>query len=225
MSNYQFTSIFDLMKTHQFIIFLFSSIVFYSCKKEPIKYIFEGTITENQNNLNLSSVKLEMFQMPFNNAVSSNSFQLAASTITNVNGWYQMEFERIKVTEFELHLTKEGFFKKILMVNAGEITSEDPNIIDAEMEAKAWVNFNITNVATANTTDELTLMLYKYRKGCEGCAVTDYNHFNGIVDTTFSFVTDAGEYFKFNYVQTGGTFYTDSIYLTAFDTLNYSIDY
>ena len=207
---------------------IFISILFtiVACKKDPIQYSFEGNVTSSVDQLGLEDVEVKAFQLPFQNSVATSNFELMAETLTDINGDYSLIFEREKATEFKLEFSRAGFFFQEVPLSAADVSSEDVNVVNAQMDAKSWVRFNITNLSPANQSDELQLILYEYRKGCEGCATKDYNYFTGVLDTSITYLTTAGSYFKFTYVDVESGFSTtDSLYLTAFDTVNYSINY
>ena len=213
------------MKVNSVITLLLCALVLFSCKKEPLQYVFKGKISENQSHGSLSGVDVKMFQIPFSNTVTSNIYELAASSTTNSSGDYDMSFERKKVTEFKLSLSKSGYFDADIDVNPSDVSASDDNLVDYEMEAKSWLRFTVQNAGLASNSDNLTLILFNYRQDCAGCASADYNYFPGIVDTTFKYTSTAGQYFRFHYAIQGGQSLMDSVYMTPFDTVAYSIIY
>lgn len=208
------------------LIFALSAlIIFNSCNKDPIQYSFEGKITESVGGSNLAGVTITIYQIPFNSSVTSNNFELAASTITDSEGNYAMSFEREKVTEFKINLMKEGYYKRDINISSGDISSENTNILNYEMEPESWISFKIKNLFPADASDNLNLLLLNYREGCEQCATGDYYSFEGITDTTVVFSSTAGQYFNFTYIEVGASSASDSLFMTPYDTVNYEINY
>lgn len=207
------------------ILFSFLVLFFVSCKKEPIQYTFEGNITESVGGNSLSGTTVTIYQIPFNSSVTSNNFELAGSAITDSEGNYAMTFDREKVTEFKLNLDKEGYYKQDIAINSSNISSEDVNILNYEMEPESWIRFQIKNEIPNNASDELNMLLPNYREGCEGCATADFYSFDGIVDTNVVFSSTGGQYFNFTYIEVGAASMTDSVFMTPFDTLIYTISY
>ena len=207
-------------------LFISVLFIFVACKKDPIQYSFEGNVTSSVDQLGLEDVEVKAYQLPFQNSVATSNFELMAETLTDINGDYKLVFEREKATEFKLEFSRPGFFFQEIPLGAADVSSEDVNLVNTQLDAKSWVKFDILNLSPANQSDELQLILYEYRKGCEGCATQDYNYFNGILDTSITYLTTAGSYFRFTYVDVESGFSTtDSLHLTPFDTLTYSINY
>ncbi|MBD3635864.1 MAG: hypothetical protein HUJ25_00870 [Crocinitomicaceae bacterium] len=197
-----------------------------SCKKDTIQYSFEGTVTDNTSGSGLSGATVKVYQKPFNNSVSSNTFELVGTDNTDANGHYTVIFDREKVTEFKILITKEGYFNYEMIVGSADVSSENTNVFNANMDGKSWAQFTIKNVVPADPGDDLTLIFYEYRKGCNGCIASDYNYFSGVVDTTITYANTAAQYLKFTYIDvSGGQSTTDSIYMTPNDTIFYSITY
>ena len=182
-------------------------------------------ITENVNQGPLEGATVTLKQLEVSNTVTTSLYDNAGSAITNSQGFYEMMFERKKVSEFKVELKKDGYFSQDVVISAGDVSSENTNTLNYEMDAKTWVNFDLENTGVSDPSDEFLIILYKYRTGCEFCASQDYNYFHGEVDTNFQVNTTAGGYFKFTYSKIGVTSYTDSVLLTPFDTINYVIDY
>ena len=214
-----------MMIKSRFFIIVSLAVVLIGCKKDPIQYKFSGTITDNVSANYIEGVDVIIKQLEVNNSVTTTVFTSAGSDITDSQGHYEMTFERKKVSEFKMTITKDGFFKKEISISAGDVSSENENVLNYELDAKSVINFDIENTGLSDPGDEFLIILYNYRLGCEGCASVDYNYFNGIVDTNFQVSTTAGGYFKFTYSQIGVNSYTDSVYLPPFDTVNYAIDY
>lgn len=207
------------------IVALFILIGLGSCKKDPIQYKFSGNISENTASAPLSGVSVVLQQLEVSNTVTTTIYTDAASSITDAAGYYEFSFERKKVSEFKMKLKKEGYFNKEINISAADISSENENVLNYEMEAKTTVVFDIENTGLSDPGDEFLLILYNYRLGCQNCASMDYNYFFGVVDTNFLLTTTSGSYFKFTHSQVGVNSFTDSVYLTPFDTINYSINY
>ena len=199
--------------------------MFVSSKKYPIQYTLEGKITESVNGGNLAGTTVTIYQIPFNSSVTSNNFELAGTANTDAEGDYAMTFDRDKVTEFKLNLRKEGYYKQDISINSSEISSENVNVLNYEMEPESWIKFQLKNEIPNSTSDDLNILLPNYREGCEGCATSDFYSFDGIVDTSIIFSSTGGQYFNFTYIEVGAASMSDSVFMTPFDTLIYSINY
>lgn len=198
---------------------------FFSCKKDSIQYTFEGLVIQNHNGVALNNVAISIYQKVFNSSVSNGNFALAGTTTTDASGNYNMSFDREKVTEFKINFMKNGFFSHDIILSSADVSTENNNKVDHTMDAKSWVQFDITNVLPSGSSDELQMIFYTYRKGCEQCIESDFHYLEGIIDSTLIYQNTGGEYLKFTYIVVGGQNTTDSVYMTPFDTAFYSINY
>ncbi|UKN02150.1 hypothetical protein K6119_01290 [Paracrocinitomix mangrovi] len=197
-----------------------------SCKKDPIQYTFEGNVNYIPDQQALSGVAVEVSQKLFNNSVSSSNFSFAGSSTTDASGNYSISFARDKATEFKVIFKKDGYYKEEILLYSTNVTADHPNVVDTGMDAQSWVQFHVQNAVPSSQTDEIKLVFYTYRTGCENCIEQDYNIINGIVDSTITYSNTADQYLKFTVFNvTGGQTFTDSVYMTPFDTVNYEIIY
>jgi hypothetical protein len=196
-----------------------------SCKKEPIQYVFEGTVTESVSNSALGGVDVTVSQRVYDGNVASSFFNTAGSSTTASAGTYHINFDREKVVEFKIELTKDGYFEQEEIIVSGDIVPEDPNIYDYTMEPKSWIRFNLMNFGGL-TTDDFTMIHFNFREACDGCTTNGYFHYYGQVDSTFTFTTTGGVYTRYSYLNPGATMYNhDSVYTTPFDTVDVNINY
>lgn len=210
---------------HVFYIIAIS--LLFSCNKgNDIEYSFGGMVVDEVQGIALNDANVDYYQIPFSSTLSTNNYQLAGHTTTDAGGIYQLSFPREKATQFKLKISKDNYFDHEEEFISEDISSEGQNIFGATLDPKSWVTFDITNAPPAAQSDEFKLVLYNYRESCDGCATADYNYLNGIVDTVFTFTSNAGEYFKFMVINvTTGQSSLDSVYMTPFDTATYQLDY
>lgn len=209
------------------VLFLIAISFFLSCNKgNDIQYSFGGVIVDEVQDIPLQGVSVEFYQIPFSSSLSTSNYQLAGQTTTDVGGFYQIAFPREKSTQFKLDLSIDNYFEHSETFISEDISSDKENIMNASLEPKSWVTFDITNAPPSAQTDEFTLVLYNYREGCDGCATDDYNYLNGIVDTMITYTSTAGQYFNFMVINvTTGQSSLDSVFMTPFDTATFQLDY
>lgn len=195
------------------------------CKKDPIQYTFKGTVTESVNGSTLSDVAVEVSQRVYNGSVASAYFNTAGTATTGADGAYEIIFDREKVFEFKVAMSRSGYFDVAEIIGSADVTTDDPNVVDYAMEPKAWLTFHLKNIGGL-TTDEFTMIHYNFRTGCSGCTTNNYFYYTGIVDSTFTITTTGGVYAKYSYKNPGGSLYqNDSAYMTPFDTVLVNINY
>src|SRR5687768_185881 len=81
-----------------------------SCKKDPIQYTFSGTVTESVNHATLGDVYVAISQRIYDGTVASSFFNAAGNASTASDGTYEISFDREKVFEFKVEMSKPGYF-------------------------------------------------------------------------------------------------------------------
>lgn len=207
------------------IVFFALGILVVSCKKDPIQYSFSGTVTESVNQSALSGVEVDISQRVYNGNVASTFFNSAGVATTGSDGTYEMSFNREKVIEFKVEMSKSGYFDSELLMNSSEVSTDEVKEIDETLEPEAWIRMDLTNVG-GMASDIFTMIHYNFRVGCSGCTTNDYYYYEGIVDTSFIIMTTGGVYTKYSFKNPGGVNYIqDSVYTTPFDTVDVIINY
>lgn len=206
----------------KYLFVLILSVLLISCKKDTIQYTIKGTIYSNIDASELSDVNVKVFQKPFNNSVTSNSYELVGSTTTDNSGTYSVTFDRERATDFKITLERDGFFDEEILLTSEYINSGADNILNWSLDGESWIKMNIQNAPPSNQSDVLTLTWYIYRTDCSECIENEFNSFNGIVDTSFVHANTAGQHLKFLY-NDGNTSTIDSVLMPHHDTVNYSI--
>ena len=184
----------------------------------------KGTVTDNTDQSPIVGAEVKIYQKTFNGAVASNTFDHIGTVTTDGSGFYTLTFERVKVTEFKIEIRQEGFFTSSNVFGSAEVTSDQNNVFNYGMDGMSWAKFDIQNTIPNDPGDNMNLIFYHYRTGCDGCIEMDYNAFEGIVDTVVTYTNTAGNYLKFT-VADGMTSSTDSILMPFNDTVTYSINY
>lgn len=196
-----------------------------SCKKKTIQYTFQGVVKESVDLTSLSGVSVDIAQKTYEGNVASVFFNSVGTLNTDASGYYELSFDREKVVEFKIELTKDGYFDMEDIISSSETTTADPNVFNYILEPKAWVRFNLTNIGGL-VSDEFTMIHYNFREDCAGCTTNDYYYYYGIVDSTFTYTTTGGEYMRYSYkTPTGSIYIQDSIYTTLFDTVVVDLNY
>ena len=204
---------------------LFILIGLSSCKKGEITYDFDGRITETVNGGPLEGVNVEVRQVLFSSSVANYNYQLAGSSTSDANGDWSVSFKRERVTDFRIHMAKEGYFDVIYEFPSGEVTVEEVNSYTTAMDTEAWVKLDIENVGPL-AGDEMVMTLINFREGCEGCGTNGYYEFGEIVDTVMLFKTTGGRYARFQFDDKGtASLVEDSVMTVPSDTVTYTFQY
>lgn len=215
------------MKLTPLVCFKFSAILFiaFSCKKDPIQYVFEGKITESFAGAALPGVSLKINQKLIKNGTTSENFTTANSTESNASGEYAVSFNREMVSEFQFKFSKENYFPIEFNSSSSNFTTDGSNTVNQTMDPMSWISFDLLN-EFGEDTDHLKLITQTFRENCEGCTENiTYNIF-GTIDSTITFPTTGGTYARFVYINvTTGFSVIDSVYATPFETIVYPIVY
>ena len=207
------------------LVILFTSIMPFSCNKGNLSYTFKGKMTESIGQSPLKDVEIKLYQKVINNGAASSTYTFAGTDMSDNSGNYEIIIDRQKVTAFKIEFEKENYFPLSLEVSSADISTENANQFDQELDAMTWINFQLKNNFPLET-DHFKLIKQTFREDCEGCTVNSVMDFYGPLDTSFTYPTTAGEYVKFIYVNvTNGTSTFDSIYTTPFETIIYPIIY
>lgn len=214
-----------MKKTISFLFLGISMMLIASCKKNNITYTFSGQVTTSETGSGLSGVDINVYQVIFSSSAANSNFQFAGSTITDASGNYTVTIDREKVIDFKLNMDKDGYFKKDFIIPSSDVTTDEENIWNHEMDPESWVVFNITN-GTPVVDDQLTFVKYNFREDCQDCGTNEYLYFEGEVDTTLKYRTTGGVYARFSYKdELSSTIVFDSVLTVPSDTVFYDIIY
>ena len=215
------------MKLTPLVCFKFSAILIiaFSCKKDPIQYVFEGKITESFAGASLPGVSLKINQKLIKNGTTSENFTVATSTESDASGQYAVSFNREMISEFQFKFSKENYFPVEFNSSSSNFTTDGSNVVNQTLDPMSWISFDLLN-EFGEDTDHLKLITQTFREDCDGCTEnTTYNIF-GTIDSTITFPTTGGTYARFVYINvTTGFSLIDSVYATPFETIVYPIVY
>jgi hypothetical protein len=196
-----------------------------SCKKDPIQYTFAGTVNESVNGTALTTVNVDISQRVYEGNVASSFFNSAGLATSGSDGYWEMTFDREKVFEFKVSMTKSGYFDSEQIISSGDVAVDETKIINETLEPKSWIKFHLVNLS-GMSTDLFTMIHYNFKTGCNGCTTNDYFYYEGNVDSTFNVLTTGGIYTRYSYKNPGAAIYfQDSVYTTPFDTVEVNINY
>jgi len=196
-----------------------------SCKKGEITYDFEGRIIETVNSGSLEGATVEITQVLFSSSVANYTYQFAGSATTDGGGDWAISFKRKKATNFRIKIKKDGYFNQTIDFTSANVTVQDPNVYDVDMDAESWIRFNIINLGPV-PEDYMTMVLVNFREGCDGCGTNGNHSFLEAIDTTLIFKTTAGRYTRFQFNDNSvPSLVDDSLLTIPWDTVTYNFNY
>ncbi|WP_070137324.1 hypothetical protein [Crocinitomix algicola] len=213
------------MRTIYFTLIIIALSFSTSCKKNEIQYHFNGKVTNQLDNSAVNDATVNLGQRKVQNGGTSPDFYQAASVNTSQSGVYDITIDREMVSAFEFEVKKENFFDMVFERTTASITTDGVNSIDIELEPKSWVEFDIENLFPEDD-DHFRLFTIGFKENCAGCASNAGQNYYGDLDTVIRYVTTAGKYVKFTYINVNsGESTTDSVFTTPFETITYPIVY
>lgn len=209
----------------EFFKFCLILMLAFSCKKDPIQYVFEGKITESFAGESLPGVSIKVNQKLIKNGTTSENFTAAASIESSASGHYAVSFNREMISEFQFKFTKENYFPIEFNSSSSNYTTDGSNIVNQTMDPMSWISFDLLN-EFGEDTDHIKLITQTFRENCEGCTENTTYNIYGTIDSTITFPTTGGTYARFVYINvTTGFSLIDSVYATPFETNVYPIVY
>ena len=94
-----------------FLIVIFT--IATSCEKETLSYKIEGQIVRSNSSTAIPNLAVKLFQKEYKSGVLSNNFTFLEETITNAEGGYKFEIERVRIYEIKIEIDDKNYFTKI----------------------------------------------------------------------------------------------------------------
>ena len=211
------------MKVSFFVLLILLSLQ--SCKKEPLSYIIEGTVTDEFTEKVVANVKIDLFQKIFVNNVLNDNFKFVETITTDAEGKYSFEIPRERIHQIKLDLSNSQYYERSVTYSSSKLTTANANVFDETLESKAWVRFIITN-PIIEPEEKLNIFKTNFREGCEDCCGNGAQSFFETGDTTFKCPTVGGQEVIVNYGEVGSPIqFTERVVCVPFDTTLIYIQY
>lgn len=193
-----------------------------SCKKEELSFKIKGQVSDQTLSGALQGANVKLYSFPVGSAVGV----FEDNEATDGQGNYQFDLERDKYEKIQLVLEKNNYYKIIDDISFSNLTSEEDNVFNYSMEAKAWTKFVIYNQQPTSEQDEFKLFKNSGKTDCDDCCDNGYSYYYGEVDTVFYCANGGNRYMSFFYWVNGTEDNgVDSVYNTPFDTTTYEFYY
>lgn len=213
-----------------FIILIFTAFVIgsSSCKKAE-NHIY-GKVTDMSTGEAVGNVNVDLYLTRITSGSYSGTFEKFASTVTDADGSYSLEFEPVAAGEYSLRISKDGYHSNILDFMPEETASEyEKNLT---IPKAGYIHFKIRNAYGAYQGDENDVARIKVdgiNPLCSECCLSDYYSFEGLnVNEEFLCNIVAGDEITINryLVRNGNSEYRSRKYICEQgDTINYSWNY
>jgi hypothetical protein len=196
-----------------------------SCKKAE-NHIY-GKVTDMSTGEAVGDVTVDLYLTKISSGSFSGSFEKFASTVTDAEGNYSLEFEPVAAGEYSLRISKDGYHSNILDFMPEETASEYEK--DLAIPKAGYIHFKIRNTYGAslgNENDVLRIKVDGINPLCSECCSSDYYTFEGL-DINEDFVCNivAGDEITVNryLLRNGNSEYKSKKFVCEQgDTINYS---
>jgi len=202
-----------------FVKFFFLFLVLISCKKPADNYSIEGKTTDAATGSALPNVSTTFEQKSLVDGVFTNYFFEVASTTSDANGNFKMEWKKENLTEARLVVSRDYYFQQEIAISPDDLRNEVNITKNISLWPKSSVLVNLQN-STGNSIIKFNWVGTNFSCNCcDNSIRTFYN----IADTVFQCQVYGGKWLKYNCVTTsnsGTNFVVDSLYCLPFETNN-----
>ncbi len=129
----------------------------------------------------VGNVKVDLYLTKISTGSYSGSFEKFASTVTDAEGNYSLEFEPVAAGEYSIHISKDGYHSNILDFMPEETASEYEK--NMAIPKAGYVHFKIRNAYGAyqgNENDVVRIKVDGINPLCSECCSSDYYSFEGL---------------------------------------------
>ena len=150
-----------------------------SCKKDE-NHIY-GKVTDMSTGEAVGNVKVDLYLTKISTGSYSGSFERFASTVTDAEGNYNIEFEPVAAGEYSIRISKDGYHSNVLDFMPEETASEYEK--NMAIPKAGYVHFKIRNAYGAyqgNENDVARIKVDGINPLCSECCSSDYYSFEGL---------------------------------------------
>lgn len=136
----------------------------FGCKKQTPTFQISGTLSEKSLNSVLSGATITFYKIK----AGTSTITKIASTQTNSDGTYSIEFDRDQSESYYAIAEKENYFDSELSILFEGLKVGEENTINFDIYAKSWVKIRLENL-TPETNDYITISKQEGKKNCIEC--------------------------------------------------------
>jgi len=200
------------------LLIILSSLSFSACKKKELNFKLKGTVTASNTGNALAGVSIKVFTSSLGNSIEA----LKESTQTDASGNYEITLQRDKYEKVAIRISKDNYFNEAKIYSFDDLTTEKANTTNHIMSPKSWTRFTIKK---NDPTGTLKILKNSGKIDCEECCDNGFTYYTGTVDTEVICANNGDTWMKFQYWKGDETHVVDSVFNTAFQTVDYEIRY
>ena len=205
-------------------------IFFSSCRdQDTSKYIVQGLVTSNVDGSPCVGFDIEFEQQTIEAGSFNGFYETAATTTTDANGFYSLEFPRKSAIYFRINVEHDGWFPIVNEINPEDLTPDVAFDYDVITTPRADLEIEVMNAPPAYASDKLRFRLLKTFEEYSTCDA-EWRVFNGAtIDSTWACMMPGDVWMPYlsidqtdpeNEVNT-----IDSIFCESFETTTINVVY
>ncbi len=201
------------------------TLVVFSCKKKNDKLTISGNAYNSEILQKISDVKVDLYAKKLSNNTWNGQYSLIETTYTQSDGSFIFEFDNMRVSDFKLAFSKQGYITSEYVINPDLVQKGENYNKTYNVHFESWLKLLIKNFPPTSTNDVLS---YRFLKGLDNIQDT-LKYFNGSnIDTINVWriygsqwaVIEWNVFSNSNHVQ-----HIDSLWVPINDTLVYNLYY
>jgi len=200
-----------------------------ACKKKHNDINFSGRVINPGNNQAVSDAKVTIASTSVQSWVYNSNFQDIETTNSGHDGGFSFNFANQAANAYRIYIFKNNYFTNTTVINATEVTPEEPYFADFELIPEAMINLNIKNTSPLDSADRILFKILRNTVSCINCCPQGYIEGKGpTFDTTIVCKTYGDMYFVVESNITKGTqteIRRDSVFMTPFESSGLNIFY
>jgi len=204
-----------------FSFLLFFSLIAVSCSKKSSDFKVKGVLSDQTFSKALQGATVKLYQTP----VGSTDEQLIGTCTTDAQGNYSFSFPREKMEKYRLSFVKNNYFSEEEIIYFSDLTLGQDYIRNSSTTAMSWAKLTFHNL-NASPSDHFQYIKQNGKENCMECCPTTYQDYYGALDTSIYCINDGNTNYSYMYWVLGTSVTgTQTVYTTAFDTVEVVLNY
>ncbi len=203
--------------------------LFVSCNKNNKEIIITGTVKSNSTSVNLQGVNIILSGKVIESGKWTNSYSQLATTTSDNTGKYTLKLDAVRVSEYKLSFIKENYIDDVRNMQPDEISIDNDNIINVNLDIKSFLNISVKNINPVNDNDYISLTLSGYFKTCTSCCSDEKFEFKGTnISQNILCICPGNQnvVLTWDVLKAGSVnSYSDTLFVSDNDTVSYIINY
>ncbi|PKP02008.1 MAG: hypothetical protein CVU11_13325 [Bacteroidetes bacterium HGW-Bacteroidetes-6] len=169
------------------ILVLGTSIMLFSCKKDPKTISFSGTVYDPYQNTTVSGVLVTLQANGIVDGVYNSSYITIETATSDATGSFYFEIEESAYDSYRVTLQKDGYYLSQTVISSANISPENPYSSPFHIASMAIVSVHFQNTTPFDSQDTIHYSFLNNPVSDYDCCSSTANAIGGTaVDTTIS---------------------------------------